>query len=172
MNKIYSYIINLALAYMAVFTKSMDAVIVSITLAVLLVVIDFASGVAASMLVDHVGIKSKRLRWSFAKTAVYSITILGTLCIGVFLHLISTYADSSAGNTVINWTLAGVKYEAYVASWVEIVSILENLIRIFPTNTFLKFIHYVVAVNFIKKIPLLANYFKETEEKPEANETK
>ena len=170
--KFLSYLISAALAYVAAFTKSIDAVFWAISLAIVLVVADFLSGVAASFLVDHIGITSKKLRWSLVKTAVYAVAILSTLGIGVFLFLISNFVGQSSAQSILNGTMSCVQWEAYVIVWIEVVSILENGLRILPNNKFLKIIHFVVAVGLVKKIPMLIDALKEKDLKPEADETK
>ncbi len=168
-DKILTYIINLALGFIAIYSQNMTAVIVACALALALVVIDFLTGVSASKIVDHQGIKSKKLRWSFAKLCVYVVVIAATLAIGIFLHLIDSVISPTNGRSdILTLTLIAVKYEAYVVAWIEVVSNLENLLRIWPDNKFLKYIHFVVSVDFIKKIPRLADALKENDKKPEA----
>lgn len=170
LDKLITYLINLLLAMVAVYTQNVDAVIFSLVLAFVLVGIDFLTGVSASLWVDGVGIKSKRLRWSFVKTLVYTLVMLSTLGIGVFLHLIDDFISPTPHRSdILTATLVCVKYEAYVAAWVEVVSILENLLRMFPDNRFLKYIHYIVAVEFVKKIPKLTEVLKDKTEKKTTN---
>lgn len=170
LDKVTTYLVNLLLAMIAVYTQNVDAVMFSIALTFVLVGIDFLTGVSASFWVDGIGIKSRRLRWSFAKTLIYTFVMLSTLGIGVFLHLIDDFISPTPHRSdILTVTLVCVKYEAYVASWIEVVSILENLLRMSPNNRFLKYIHYIVAVEFVKKIPKLADVLKDKSEKSPNN---
>lgn len=168
-DKILTFLINLALGFIAIYSQNMQTVVVACALALLLVVVDFGTGVAASKVVDGIGIKSKKLRWSFAKLVVYVSAIAATLAVGIFLHMIDIFISPTLGRSdILMLTLIAVKYEAYVVAWIEVVSNLENLLRIWPDNKFLKYIHFVVSVDFIKKIPRLADALKENDKKPEA----
>lgn len=172
-NRLLTYFINILLGFLAVYTQNMAAVVVACILAISLVVIDFITGVSASWFVDHRGIESKKLRWSFAKLLVYVMVIMATLAIGIFLHLIDNFITPTPGRSdILTLTLVCVKYEAYVVAWVEIVSNIENCLRIWPDNKLLKYIHFVVSVDFIKKIPNLANALKENGSKMQGNGNK
>ncbi len=167
MDKLLTYLYSLLLIFIAAYSQNMQTVVVACTLALLLVVIDFGTGVAASKIVDGIGIKSKKLRWSFAKLVVYVSAIAATLAVGIFLHMIDVFISPTSGRSdILTLTLIAVKYEAYVVAWIEIVSNLENLLRIWPDNKFLKYLHFVVSVDFIKKIPRLTDALKEKEVKP------
>lgn len=166
MEKVIAWLYSLLLAFIAVMTENMTAVIFACALAISLVVVDFITGIAASLFREGGKIESKKLRWSFAKAFVYVIVVVGTLAIGVFLHLIETFiTPSNERTTILFLTLTCVKYEAFVVAWIESVSNVENLMRLFPGNKLLKYVHFVLSVDFIKKIPKLADSLKEKETK-------
>lgn len=171
MDKLITYLLGLLVAFAALYSQNVTAVVVACALALSMVVIDFMTGVAASKIADGVGIRSKRLRWSFAKMCVYAVVIAATLAVGIFLHIIDDFINHSPYRSdILTFTLLCVKYEAYVVAWIETVSNLENLLRIWPDNKFLKYIHFVVSVDFIKKIPRLADALKEKDNKPKPSE--
>lgn len=146
---------------------TVDAAMIAIMLALFLVVVDFVTGVTAS---KHEGatvkIKSKKMRWSFAKLLVYAGAVAFTLVVGVGLHAIEIIMNPEMSTTdTLRMTLYCVRVEAYFICWIETVSIIENLRRKFPDIRFLKILHYIVAVEFIKRIPKLEKALKETDTK-------
>lgn len=164
-DRFFSWVWSLLLALLAAFSDNADAVGFAIILAAALVVADYITGIAAS-LYEGKGIVSKRMRWSFAKLTIYIITIIGTMFIGVLLHLIQVIIEPETTKTsVLIATLTILKFEAYVIAWIELLSNIENALRIFPKNIFLKFLHWILSVEAVKKIPKLAEFLKEKGEK-------
>ncbi len=161
LDRTVTWIASLAMAFMAVFTNNADAVGLAIMLSLLLVVLDFCTGIMAS-LCEGKSISSKRIRWSFAKTVVYAASLVLTLAIGVSLHMIEGFSTEPT-KTTLAITLTIVKFEAYVIAYIEVLSNIENLRRIFPNNLFLKYIHWILSVEIIKKIPKFSEFLKERE---------
>jgi hypothetical protein len=58
-----------------------------------------------------------------------------------------------------------LKVAVYSAAWFECVSNLENLLALFPDNRYLRFLHYMLAVEWVKKIPGLSDFLKEEKRK-------
>lgn len=119
----------------------------------LIFIIDFFTGCAASY-VKGIKIESHKLRWSAVKTFVYfgafSFTGVAGLCVDdmeVFVGI--------------------MKMEVYVALWIELVSITENLMIIFPGNLFIEFLHYMLSTVWVKKVAHLMNFLKERKDKNE-----
>lgn len=163
LDKTITWIISLIMAFTAVFTNNADAIGFSMLLSLGLVILDFFTGLGASFC-EGKSIQSKRLRWSFAKTLVYGGVLIFTLAIGVILHLIAELANTEKTNmTTLVTTLTIVKLETYVISYIEVLSNVENLRRIFPNNVFLKYLHWILSVEIIKKIPKYSEFLKERE---------
>ena len=146
---------------------TVDAASVACGIALVLVGIDFITGVIAS---KHEGqkirMRSKRMRWSGAKLAVYTGVIAFTIVIGTGLHSMEVIINPDVLTTdTLEATLYCVRVEAYFFIWIETVSIIENLRRRLPNMEFLKIIHYIVAVEFVKRIPKLSAYLKEKDTK-------
>ncbi|MFV0397935.1 MAG: phage holin family protein [Bacteroidales bacterium] len=112
---------------------------------------DFISGFLASVKMGH-GFKSSKARWSFAKSFCY----FGSFSVIVFMGIALRQAD---------FFLGALKVAVYSATWFECVSNLENLLILFPDNRFLRFIYYILAVEWVKKIPGLSNFLKEEKSK-------
>lgn len=163
LDKTITWIISLIMAFTAVFTNNADAIGFSMLLSLGLVILDFFTGLGASFC-EGKSIQSKRLRWSFAKTLVYGGVLIFTLAIGVILHLIAELANTEKTSmTTLVTTLTIVKLETYVISYIEVLSNVENLRRIFPNNVFLKYLHWILSVEIIKKIPKYSEFLKERE---------
>lgn len=149
---------------------SVGGVLIAMFIAVCLVAVDFVTGVFASKREGRaIKIRSKRMRWSLAKILVYSGCLLLTILVGLGLHameIILSNGINKVETNVLIFTLYCVRVEAYFICWIESVSIIENLRRRFPDNMLLKFLHYIIAVEFIKKIPKLENFLKESDIKP------
>jgi hypothetical protein len=57
-----------------------------------------------------------------------------------------------------------VKVEVWMIVYIEGLSIIENLRTIFPRDKFLKFMHYLLSVEFLKFIPIVSKFLKENDE--------
>jgi phage-related holin len=119
-------------------------------LVLILFVLDFVTGVLKSRKVNKSwALKSKRLRWSFVKMFVYMCVMAITFYVCEAMQLDKDTA------------LSVVKIEAWCIVYVEGLSIVENLLVLFPADKFLKFIHYLLSVEFLKYVPVLSNFLKE-----------
>lgn len=168
-DKILAWFYSLSILMFSGIAPSVGGVVIAIFIAMILVSVDFITGIFASKREGRaIKIRSKRMRWSMAKLLVYSGCIAFTLFIGMCLNAmeLSLGADSCEETRVMIFMLYCVRVEAYFICWIEIVSIIENMRRRYPTNLFLKFLHYIVAVEFVKKIPKLENFLKEEDIKP------
>jgi hypothetical protein len=67
-------------------------------------------------------------------------------------------------------TLSVIKIEVWCIVYIEGLSIVENLQVIFPNDKFFNMIHELLAIEFLKYIPLLSRFLKEKED--ENHETK
>ena len=132
-------------------TAYMSDFIGIVLLFLILFVTDFVTGCLASFMTGN-KIESYRLRWSFVKTFCYFGTFVFTVFTGVCINKLSFF-------------IGIVKLEVYVALWIEAVSIMENLIKIFPKVIFLEYIHFMISTEWVKKISGLTNFLKEKGEK-------
>lgn len=132
-------------------TVYMNEFIGIVVLFLILFISDFMTGCVASFVCGN-KIESYRLRWSFVKTFCYFGTFVFTILIGVCTNNLTFFVDM-------------VKFEVYVALWIEAVSITENLIKIFPKVIFLEYMHFMISTEWVKKISGLTNFFKEKEGK-------
>lgn len=120
-------------------------------------VLDLISGLAKSI-ATGVKIESYKLRWSFAKTCCYLLTFAFTMFVGIAIGAIE-----GAGLVL--------KTEVYVALWVELLSITENMTKIFPGVSLWGFLHHMLAFEWIKKVNGLSNYLKEQKKDVEPSKT-
>jgi len=113
-------------------------------------VADFFTGWAKSIVITKkIGLLSKKLRWSFVKMVVYLALIAFTFYICSAME--------------VDWKGA-VKIEVWWIIYTEGLSIVENLMVVFPHFSLLRFLHYLLAIEFLKVMPMIANYLKEKEE--------
>jgi phage-related holin len=150
MNVLIKYLVFLAGCIAAYF----EPIKVLVYLTILLFVIDFLTGVAKSVKVTGTfALKSKRLRWSFVKAAVYLAVMLLTFAVCEMLGL------------SVETGISAVRVEAWCIVYIEGLSIVENLLALFPTDKFLMFLHYLLSVEFLKYVPMLNSFLKEKDEK-------
>jgi hypothetical protein len=124
-----------------------------VALVLVLFTVDFITGFIKSIKVTRkVSVKSKKLRWSVVKMFVYLSVIALTFLI---CEIMSIGIDA---------TLAAVKIEVWCIIYIEGLSIVENLKVIFPEDKFLGFLHYLLAIEFLKYVPALANFLKDKED--------
>jgi hypothetical protein len=57
--------------------------------------------------------------------------------------------------------ISTVKVEAWCIVYIEGLSIVENLLAVFPNDRFLMFLHWLLSVEFLKRVPLLGSFLKE-----------
>jgi phage-related holin len=115
-----------------------------------LFVADFLTGIVKSRkLYGCWSLQSKRLRWSFVKMFVYMAVM--ALTFGVCEAMMLSRGTG----------LAVVKIEVWCIVYVEGLSIIENLLTLFPDDKFLKFLHYLLSVEFLKYVPVLNDFLKE-----------
>jgi hypothetical protein len=115
--------------------------------------VDFITGVLKSHKVNGTwALKSKKLRWSFVKMFVYLAIMALTF---VVCEMMQLSVDSG---------LSVVKIEVWCIVYIEGLSIIENLLVLFSGDKFLKFLHYLLSVEFLKYVPVLSNFLKEKED--------
>jgi phage-related holin len=129
--------------------------IAGITLVVVvLFVLDFFTGIGKALKSGD-RIRSGKLKWSLYKLLTY----LGVMTLTFF---ISESMGLGRGTGV-----AVVKVEVWFIIYIEGLSIIENL-QVIKDNRYLQFIHYLLAVEFLKKFAVLGDFLKE--EAPEGGE--
>ncbi len=85
-----------------------------------------------------------------------------------FLILASTYTvGEKMGNP--GGALQCVTTVTYAFIYFYAVNILKNLRRLFPASRGLSFIYYFVSMEFVRKIPFLAEFVNQEQEKEEKN---
>lgn len=138
-----------AFAFGAIISQAND-IIGILAVFIVVFVLDLITGLAKSI-ITGVKIESYKLRWSFAKTCCYLLTFAFTMFTGICVGAID-----GAG--------AVLKVEVYTALWIELLSITENMTRIFPGVSLWGFLHHMLAFEWIKKVTGLADYLKEQKE--------
>jgi hypothetical protein len=146
MNAILKYLVFIVGCIAAYF----EPIKLLIILVILLFCLDFVTGVWKSVKVTGKWeIKSKRLRWSFVKMFVYLALVAFSFLICEFMRL------------PVETAISVSKIEVWAIVYVEGLSIVENLLVIYPSDKFLKFLHYLLAVEFLKFIPVFGKFLKE-----------
>jgi hypothetical protein len=134
----------------AAYFEPLNAIMILVTT---LFVLDFITGIAKSIRTGQT-IKSSKLKWSLYKLLVY----LGTMTLTFFICE-SMELSKDTGVSAVN-------IEAWFVVYIEGLSIIENLQKI-KDNRFLQFIHYLLAVEFLKKFTILSDFIKEKENENE-----
>ncbi|MDR2384363.1 MAG: phage holin family protein [Tannerella sp.] len=130
-----------------------EPIVALLILVATLFVIDFITGVLKSVkLTGALSLKSKKLRWSFVKMFVYMSVMAVTFYVCEAMNL----SDDTA--------ISVVKVEVWMVVYIEGLSIVENLRTIFINDKFLNFLHYMLSVEFLKYIPFVSKFLKESEE--------
>ncbi|MDR1455598.1 MAG: phage holin family protein [Tannerella sp.] len=114
-------------------------------------VLDFFTGFFASLRQGK-GFRSSKARWSFVKSSCYFGTFATIAFMGLALNEMELF-------------MGILKVAVYSGAWFECVSNLENLMILFPGNRYLRFLHYILAVEWVKKIPGLSDFLKEEKRK-------
>jgi hypothetical protein len=150
MNAVLKYVIFVC-GCIAAYFEPMVALII---LVASLFVADFVTGVLKTIkTTGKLSLKSKKLRWSFVKMFVYLSVMAITFYVCESMQL-----STATG-------LAAVKVEVWCVVYIEGLSIVENLLMLFPDDKFLKFMHYLLSVEFLKYVPIVSNFLKEKEDK-------
>jgi phage-related holin len=112
--------------------------------------LDFVTGVIKSRKINRKwSLTSRKLRWSFVKMFVYMAVMAITFHVCEAMQLDKETA------------LLAVKIEVWCIVYIEGLSIVENLQILLPDDRFLKFLHYLLSVEFLKYVPLLNDFLKE-----------
>lgn len=108
---------------------------------------DFVTGILSS---HRQGKKfcSSKARWSFAKMLSYFGTFLVIIFIGICVNQLDFF-------------IGILKITVWAGIWFEAVSNIENLLILFPNARIIKFVHYLLAVEWVSKIPFMSNFLKE-----------
>jgi phage-related holin len=146
MNDILKWFLFVGGSIIAYF-EPLDAVMILVTT---LFVLDFITGIAKSVRIGD-AIKSSKLKWSFYKLIVY----LGTMTLTFFICE-SMKLSQETSVSVVN-------VEAWFVVYIEGLSIIENLQKI-KDSRYLQFIHYLLAVEFLKKFSILSDFMKKEKE--------
>jgi len=116
-----------------------------------LFLLDLITGVVAARLREEL-IVSKKLRWSFVKLFCYLGSFSMTLFIGGCLNQVEFFMEI-------------LKVVVYAAVYIECLSILENFLSMFPNFTYLRWLHLMMSVKWIKRVTGLKNIMIETPKK-------
>ena len=116
--------------------------------------LSFIFGIVAGLRVQGESISKKKAFTAFGEIAVYLLILASLFTIG------DTMNDSDMIYEILGTITWGMIY-FYIASF------LKNTSRLIPSSRGLKYIHYVISMEFLKKNPSI----KEFEDNEKANET-
>jgi Holin family. len=159
-NKIGLAIVAVFSAIMQGCIDSVQPVLYAIIIFSIITIIDLATGIQASKK-EGKTIESRPMRKCFQKWLIYLSVFVGTLIIGVILSKLAAYNSAADEHTARGLLLNIIKWEAYIATYIELLSIAENLHRWFPESIFLSIIYYVLSVQIKSKIPMVKEYFEQ-----------
>jgi hypothetical protein len=141
-------IIKYGLFCLSTIATYFEPILPLLVLVLVLFSFDFVTGVWKS-LKTGVKIESYKLARSFGKLLCY------------LLPMTLTFFTCEAMGLSDDTAIAVVKVEVWAAIYVEGLSIVENLRVIYPRNSFLGYLYYLLSVEFLKVVPRLSNYFKQ-----------
>lgn len=169
---VLAWIYALSATLMSIFLQSLKSLVVSILLVVFFMVGDFLAGIFASRKAKErkkrKQIESSKLRWSAAKYAIYVFAFIGTLVAGILIHTVYCFNEGievTSKSYILSWTLSFLMGQMIFITWIEAISIVENLRLVYPDDKFLKGLHYVLLVDFGKLIPHFSKFLKEEKSK-------
>lgn len=131
--------------------QTIRAAIFAIVLAVVLVIANMLTGVVASRR-EGKTITTKGLRKSVAKLLVYAATISAVLVVGVLLNGIETELKET-GEFSIKGILIAIMMISVFICCIEIISVLQNMLRITPHVRLLEVLYNILTLRYIKKLP-------------------
>jgi Holin family. len=158
---------KIVLTFLAVITaiaqgciNSIEPVLYALIIFSLVTLIDLVTGIQASKF-EGKRIESRPMRNCFRKWLIYIGVFVGTMIIGVVLSLLAAYTNAGDGATARGLLLNILKWQAIVATYIEVLSISENLHRRYPDNVYLSILYYVLSVQIKNQIPMLKDYFSQ-----------
>ena len=151
LNKIAHYLISWSLFAVGALVSYANELIGIFTLFCFFFLLDFFTGLFASWRTGQ-KFTSAKARWSFAKSFCY----LGTFAVLIFIGITINQLPA---------LISALKVVVWAAIWFEACSNTENIEKIFPENRFIRFLHYVLAVEWVSKIPFMSNFLKEEKTK-------
>lgn len=138
--------------------NSIEPVLYALIIFTAVTLLDLFTGIQASKY-EKKDIESKRMRQCFQKWLIYIGVFVGTMVIGIVLSLLAAYTSAADGVAARGLLLNILKWQVIVATYIESLSISENLHRRYPDNVFLSIIFYVLSFQVRNQIPLLKEYF-------------
>ncbi len=126
-------------------------------------IVDLLAGVAAGIFVQKEKFDIKKAFVCILEAAVITTLIAMILVIGDKI-------DNHEG------ALSAISVVVYALIYFYGTNTLKNLTRLFPRNSLLRFLYYVLSFEIVEKIPYLANYKKslqnDTDTQPAENSEK
>lgn len=116
---------------------------------IILFTFNFLAGLLAGLLVDN-----DKFRFKKAFRCIFEAT-----CLVVFISAMYSIGEMKGEQELV---LQGISYVSYVVIWFYLQNILRNMKMLFKTgaaHNIFAFLYYVISVEFIKRIPFLAQYF-------------
>lgn len=155
-NKIWLAFIGVLAAIMQGCINSVQPVFYALLVFTIVTVVDLLTGIIASKY-EGKTIESKPMRRCFVKWLIYIGVFVGTMLVGVILSLMAKWTGD--GDLAQGLLLNILKWQAIVATYIELLSIFENLHRRLPDNAYVSIIYYVLSVQIRNQIPMLKEYF-------------
>ena len=171
LNKIGLACIGVMAAILQGCINSIEPVLYALIIFSVVTLLDLFTGIQASKF-EGKRIESKPMRNCFRKWLIYIGVFVGTMVIGVILSLLAAYTNAADGATARGLLLNILKWQAIVATYIEVLSISENLHRRYPDNVYLSIIYYVLSVQIKNQIPLLKEYFAQKKAEKDINNQK
>lgn len=158
-NKMWLVLIGVVVAILQGCINSIEPVCYAIIVFTMVTLLDLLTGILASKS-EGKKIESSKMRRCFKKWLIYNGVFICTMVIGITLSLIASLCSATDAETSRGLLLNILKWQAYVATYIEVLSIFENLHRKYSDNIYISIIYYVLSVQIINKIPLLKEYFE------------
>lgn len=149
-------LIYIAFAMIAGF---IDPVRYSVKVLLFVGVANFICGLLAGLIKQQERFAFRKALNCLIEAAIYVVIVSSTFTVGHYME------DREEAESV-------VKGITYIMTYFYAENILRNLKILFPDNRVFAFLHYLIALEFIKRIPAYGEFLKrETKSKKQKNES-
>lgn len=119
---------------------------------IFLCIANFLCGLLAGFIRNHEKFQFKKALGCLIEVAIYVVIVLSVYHIGDYMH------DNMEAVHV-------VKVVTYIMICFYIENILRNLKILFPLNPVFAFLHYLIALEFVKRFPTYSEFLKKRSKK-------
>lgn len=110
-------------------------------------ILNFFTGLVCGYLVSQESFNFKKAKWALIEMAIYLVIVASGFFIGEKMK------DTEA-------FLKGIYGVTYAFIYFYTVNILKNLKQLLPRSQSIRFLYFILSIEFIKKIPFMTDFLK------------